>query len=244
MMNEKKLYGRWYFWEELAGYPMMLHYWIKGHRIKKLLSKRIEKAKQRAGEELLTEKTKSEFLIEYEKLDNFFSHHFKEISQFNSHSFNDKIEYCLKHYKKESSNNLSSSSLMKLQGNFLSGAEKTLFLYFLLYDEKKAENSSFMSVFSNEESYYKFISVMKNNSYLNGNNKFDIPITFFAGVLTFLKKKGVIKNVKNIDIIKALKTDFDFEISTASFSNGMPYPTKEEEKRLFDDLSIEFMIKY
>lgn len=27
-MNQKKLYGRWNFWEEFVGYPMMIYYWI------------------------------------------------------------------------------------------------------------------------------------------------------------------------------------------------------------------------
>lgn len=242
-MDKKKLYGHWYIWEELVSYPMMLYYWIKGDKIQKMLSERIEKARRKAEQMTLTEKNKNEFLIEYEKLDNFFSYHFKEIDKFNSHNFQDKINYCLKQYRKESSQKLTSSNLMKLQGNFLAGAEKTLFLYFLLYRERKP-NNSFVSIFSSEENYNKFIFVMKNNSYLDENNKFDISVIFFSGVLTFLKKKGVIKNVKNINIIKLLKDDFDFEISTSSFSSGMPYPTKDEEKKLFDDLSKELMVKY
>jgi len=242
-MDEKKLYGHWYIWEELVSYPMMLYYWIKGDKIKTLLSERIKNAKYRAEQEILTEKDKNELLIEYEKLDNFFSYHFKEISQFNSHNFQDKINYCLKQYRKESSRKLTSSNLMKLQGNFLNGAENTLFLYFLLLDERKVE-SSFMSVFSNEENYRKFIIIMRNNSYLDENKKFDIKKIFLAGVLTFLRNKGIIKNVDNTEIVKVLKADFDFEISTPSFSNGIPYPTKDEEKKLFDDLSKEFMINY
>ncbi|MFN3021360.1 hypothetical protein ACK1KB_10280 [Chryseobacterium sp. TY3] len=242
-MNEKKLYGRWYIWEEFIGYPMMLYYWIKGDKIQKLLSERIHKAKQRAEEEILTEKDKNEFLIEYERLDNFFSYHFKKINEFDSHNFNEKIAYCLQQYRKESALKLTSSNLMKLQGNFLTGAENTLFLYFLLYNEKKTKNS-FLSIFSSEENYNTFLSVMKSNSYFDKNNRFDISVIFFAGILTFLKKKGVIKNVKNIDIIKLLKDDFDFEISPSSFSSATPYPTKDEEKKLFDDLSKEFMIKY
>lgn len=242
-MNEKKLYGRWYIWEELISYPMMLYYWIKGDKIKELLSERIKKAKQTAEQEILTEKDKNELLIEYERLDNFFSYHFKEINQFDSHTFQEKITYCLRQYRKESAMKLTSSSLMKLQGNFLTGAEKTLLLYFLLYDEKKTKNS-FLSIFSSEENYNTFILVMKNNSYLDKNNKFDITVIFFASILTFLKKRGVIKKVKNIDIIKLLKEDFNFEISPSSFSSATPYPTKDEEKKLFDDLSKEFMIKY
>ena len=242
-MNEKKLYGRWYIWEELISYPMMLYYWIKGDKIKELLSERIKKAKQTAEQEILTEKDKNELLIEYERLDNFFSYHFKEINQFDSHTFQEKITYCLRQYRKESAMKLTSSSLMKLQGNFLTGAEKTLLLYFLLYDEKKTKNS-FLSIFSSEENYNTFILVMKNNSYLDKNNKFDITVIFFASILTFLKKRGVIKKVKNIDIIKLLKEDFNFEISPSSFSSATPYPTKDEEKKLFDDLSKELMVKY
>ena len=106
---------------------------------------------------------------------------------------------------------------MKLQGNFLAGAEKTLFLYFLLYRERKP-NNSFVSIFSSEENYNKFIFVMKNNSYLDENNKFDISVIFFSGVLTFLKKKGVIKNVKNIVGIKAASGDLSQIAKTVSLA--------------------------
>ncbi|MBP2616296.1 hypothetical protein [Chryseobacterium jejuense] len=43
-MDQKKVYGRWNFWEEFAGFPMMIYYWIRGERIQKMLSNRIEKA--------------------------------------------------------------------------------------------------------------------------------------------------------------------------------------------------------
>ena len=138
-MDKNKLYGSWYIWEELVSYPMMLYYWIKGDKIKKLLSERIKNAKQRAEQEVLTEKTKNEFLIEYEKLDNFFSYHFKQIDKSRSHNFQEKINYCVQQYKTESSKHFNSSSLMKLQGNFLNGAENTLFLYFTLDRKVKRE---------------------------------------------------------------------------------------------------------
>lgn len=113
-MDKNKLYGRWCIWEELVSYPMMIYYWIKGDKIKKLLSERIKNAKYRAEQEVLTEKTKNEFLIEYEKLDNFFSDHFKKINEFNSHNFNEKIAYCLQQYRKESAMKLTSSSLTQI----------------------------------------------------------------------------------------------------------------------------------
>jgi hypothetical protein len=97
-----------------------------------LLSERIDKARKNGEQVELTEKIKQEFLIEYERLDNFFSYHFKEIDKSRNHNFEDKINYCLKQYKKESSKQLTSSNLMKLQGNFINGAEITLFYYFAL----------------------------------------------------------------------------------------------------------------
>jgi hypothetical protein len=76
--------------------------------------------------------------------------------------------------------------------------------------------------------------------YLDENNKFDISVITSIHVL----KKNINKNVKNIQHYKIIKNDFDFEISPSSFSSGMPYPTKDEEKKLFDDLSKELMVKY
>lgn len=93
-MDQKKLYGKWFFWDELAGYPMMLYYWIKGNKIQKMLSVRIDKAISKANQMVLTEKTKNEFLIEYDKQDNFFSFHFKNIDESRNHNFQEKIDYC------------------------------------------------------------------------------------------------------------------------------------------------------
>ena len=78
-MDEKKLYGRWFFWDEIIGFPMMIYYWIKGEKIRKMLENKINSAKEKSNLINLTEKTKNEYLIEYEKVNNFFSLHFKEI---------------------------------------------------------------------------------------------------------------------------------------------------------------------
>jgi hypothetical protein len=79
-MDKNKLYGSWYIWEELVSYPMMLYYWIKGDKIKDYFLKEL-KSKTKSRTNVLTEKIKNEFLIEYEKLDNFFSYHFKQIDK-------------------------------------------------------------------------------------------------------------------------------------------------------------------
>ncbi|MDR6160257.1 hypothetical protein QF023_003773 [Chryseobacterium sp. SLBN-27] len=138
-MYQKNLYGRWNFWEEFVGYPMMIYYWIKGEKIQKLLQRRIENAQQKSSKIILNEKVRNEFLIKYENLDNFFSFHFKDINKSRNHNFEEKIQYCLDQYKKESTSLISSSNLMKLQGNFLKGAENTLFLYFALESKTNRE---------------------------------------------------------------------------------------------------------
>ena len=44
-MDEKKLYGRWFLWDEIIGLPMMIYYWIKGEKIQRMLENRINSAK-------------------------------------------------------------------------------------------------------------------------------------------------------------------------------------------------------
>ena len=168
-MDQKKLYGRWNFWEEFVGYPMMIFYWIKGEKISKMLAKRIEKAKQKSSQICLTDKKRNEFLIQYEKLDNFFSFHFKNIDASRNHNFEEKIEYCLEQYRKESLSILSSSNLMKLQGNFLNGAETTLYLYFALGSKTKRE-ILLANIMIGENSSKIFISFLKSKKFIDENH--------------------------------------------------------------------------
>jgi len=42
-MDQKKLYGRWNFWEEFAGYPMMIYLSIRRQKFHERLQRRIEK---------------------------------------------------------------------------------------------------------------------------------------------------------------------------------------------------------
>ncbi|RXM40431.1 hypothetical protein BOQ62_05525 [Chryseobacterium sp. CH21] len=168
-MDQKKLYGRWYFWEEFVGYPMIIYYWLKGEKIQKLLAKRIEIAKQKSSQLIINEKMKNEFLIKYEKLDNFFSFHFKDIDTSRNHNFEEKIQYCLNQYKKESTSLISSSSLMKLHSNFLSGAETTLFLYFAL-DSKTKRDIRLSDIMIGENSSKIFIAFLKGKKFIDENN--------------------------------------------------------------------------
>ncbi|WP_312899993.1 hypothetical protein, partial [Chryseobacterium taichungense] len=168
-MDQRKLYGRWNFWEEFAGFPMMIYYWIRGERIQKMLYNRIEKAQYKASQLILTEKMKHEFVIDYEKLDNFFSFHFKNIDASRSHNFDEKITYCLQQYRKESFKRLSSSNLMKLQENFLKGAETTLFLYFAL-DSKVKREIRLSDIMIGENSSKIFTDFLKDKKFIDENH--------------------------------------------------------------------------
>ena len=244
-MNEKKLYGRWYIWEELVGYPMMLYYWIKGDKIKKLLSERIKKAKHRAEQEVLTEKTKNEFLIEYEKLDNFFSYHIKEIEKSRSHNFQEKINYCVREYKKESSKHFNSSSLMKLQGNFLNGAETTLFLYFALESKTKRE-ILLTDIMIGENSSKIFITFLKGKKFIDENHNLIVDQkSSFIRIHRFLKDNHIINpDFQDTTIIEAMENEYNSNFDKGTFSRAITVKPNDFEETIYQELSKLFNIKY
>lgn len=240
---KKNIYPAYNPASELIAIPFIVNNFIRGKTIKERLKGIIESAKKEALNKTLTEQEKYVKQIDYDDLDNFFANHFKALENSKVHSFEDKVDYCLNKYAIEAKSLLSVANTVVLEENFLKGAKKTLSIYFKI-NKGKEPKKSFQSLFSNKEYYDKFILVMENNSYLSKDNKFDIPVIFFSGVLIFLRKKGIIKKVKNIDIVKNLNTDFNYKISEASISSATDYPTKDEEKKLFNDLSKEFMIDY
>ena len=244
-MNEKKLYGRWYIWEELVGYPMMLYYWIKGDKIKKLLSERIKKAKHRAEQEVLTEKTKNEFLIEYEKLDNFFSYHFKQIDKSRSHNFQEKINYCVQQYKTESSKHFNSSSLMKLQGNFLNGAENTLFLYFTL-DRKVKREIRLSDIMIGENSSNILIEFLKNKKFIDENHNLLVDQkSSFIRIHRFLKDNHIINpNFEDTTIIEAMENEYNTNFDKGTFSRAIKVKLNDFEEDIHQELSKLFNIKH
>lgn len=244
-MNEKKLYGRWYIWEELVGYPMMLYYWIKGDKIKKLLSERIRKAKHRAEQEVLTEKTKNQFLIEYEKLDNFFSYHFKEIDKSRSHNFQEKINYCVREYKKESSKHFNSSSLMKLQSNFLVGAEKTLFLYITL-DQKVKRVTRMSDIMIGENSSNILFDFLKSKKFIDENHNLIVDQkSSFIRIHRFLKDSYIINpNFEDTTIIEAMENEYNTNFDKGTFSRAVKVKLNDFEEDIHQKLSKLFNIKH
>lgn len=244
-MDQKKLYGRWNFWEEFVGYPMMIYYWIKGEKIQKMLSKRIDQAKHKAKQIILTEKMKNEFLIQYEKLDNFFSFHFKDIDASRNHNFEEKIKYCLDQYKKESSKHLSSSNLMKLQENFLNGTETTLFLYFALESKIKRE-IRLSDIMIGEDSSKIFVAFLKGKKFIDENQNLIVDQkSSFIRIHRFLKDNHIINpDFQDTTIIEAMENEYNTNFDKGTFSRAIIVKPNDFEEIIYQELSKLFNIKY
>lgn len=244
-MNKKNIYGRWYIWEEFVSFPLMLYYWLKGKRIKNLLSEKIEKTKYRAEQITLTEKDKNEFLIEYENLENFFSVHFKEINKSRNHNFQEKINYCLQQYEKESSQHFNSSNLMKLHGNFLNGAENTLFLYFVL-NKKVTREIRLSNIMMGENSSNIFINFLKDKKFIDENNNLlvDQKSTFIR-IHRFLKDYHIINpDFQDITIIEAMENEYNTNFDKGTFSRAITVKPSNFEENIYKELSKIFNIHY
>lgn len=243
-MDQKKLYGRWNFWEELAGYPMMIYYWIRGERIQKILSNRIEKAGQKANQLILTEKMKHEFLIEYEKLDNFFSFHFKNIDTSRNHNFEEKINYCLQQYRKESFKRLSSSNLMKLQENFLNGAEITLFLYFALDNKVKREIRLF-DIMIGENSSKIFLDFLKDKKFIDENHNLLVDQkSSLIRIHRFLKDNHIINpDFQDTTIMETMENEYNTNFDKGTFSRAILVKSTDFEESIYKELSKIFNIR-
>ena len=244
-MDQKKLYGRWNFWEEFVGYPMMIYHLIKGEQIQELLQRRIEKAKQKSSKIVLDEKLRNEFLIRYEKSDNFFSFHFKDIDKSRNHNFEEKIQYCLHQYKKESTSLISSSNLMKLQGNFLSGAENTLFLYFVL-ESKTNRELRLSDIMIGDKSSKIFLAFLKDKKFIDENQNLLVDQkSSLIRIHRFLKDNHIINpDFQDTTIIEAMENEYNTNFDKGTFSRAVIVKPSDFEESIYQELSKLFNIKY
>ena len=244
-MDKQKLYGRWNFWEEFVGFPMIIFYWIKGEKIQKLLAKRVTKAKHRSSKIILNEKIRNEFLINYEKLDNFFSCHFKDIDKSRNHNFEEKIQYCLNQYKKESTTLISSSNLMKLQGNFLNGAETTLFLYFVLENKTKRE-IRLSDIMIGQNNSKIFITFLKEKKFIDENQNLLVDQkSSFIRIHRYLKDYHIINpDFQDTTIIEAMENEYNTNFDKGTFSRAITVKPNDFDKIIYQELSNLFNVKH
>lgn len=244
-MEQKKLYGRWNFWEEFVGYPMMIYFWIRRPKIHERLRSRIEKAQKKSSKIVLDEKLRNEFLIRYDKLDNFFSFHFKEIDESRNHNFEEKIQYCLDQYKKESNTLLTSSNLMKLQGNFLNGAETTLLLYFAL-EHKTNREIRLSDIMIGENSSEIFIALLKDKKFIDENHNLLVDQkSSFIRIHRFLKDNHIINpDFQDTTIIEAMENEYNTNFDKGTFSRAIIVKPSIFEESLFQVIAEIFNIDF
>lgn len=243
-MDKKKLYGQWKLWEEFIGYPMMIYFWIRGQKIQNLLQMRIKKAQQKSSKIILNEKLRNELLIRYEKLDNFFSFHFKDIEESRNHNFEEKIQYCLDQYKKESNSLLTSSNLMKLQGNFLNGAETTLFLYFALKHKTNRE-IRLSDIMIGDNSSKIFIAFLKGKKFIDENHNLLVDQkSSFIRIHRFLKDNHIINpDFQDTTIIEAMENEYNTNFDKGTFSRAIIVKANDFEENIYQDLFKLYNIK-
>ena len=244
-MEQKKLYGRWNFWEEFVGYPMMIYFWIRRPKIHERLRSRIEKAQKKSSKIVLDEKLRNEFLIRYDKLDNVFRFHFKEIDESRNHNFEEKIQYCLDQYKKESNTLLTSSNLMKLQGNFLNGAETTLLLYFAL-EHKTNREIRLSDIMIGENSSEIFIALLKDKKFIDENHNLLVDQkSSFIRIHRFLKDNHIINpDFQDTTIIEAMENEYNTNFDKGTFSRAIIVKPSIFEESLFQEIAEIFNIDF
>ena len=134
-MKENNIYLPFNPLSEVIAVPFLVSRIFKGKKIKDLIDEKIDLAREKSAKINLTEIDRVEKELEYDNLDNFFVKNFRALDNSIAHSFDDKITYCLDQYSKESRKIFTASNLVVLEENFLKGAEKTLLLYFSLFEK-------------------------------------------------------------------------------------------------------------
>ena len=210
-----------------------------------MLENKINNVKEISNVIKLTEKTKNEYLIEYDRLDNFFSLHFKEIDNSPKHNFQEKITYCLQEYKKESSKILSSSNLMKLQENFLNGAENTLYLYFLL-DQKVRREIRLSDIIIGENNSKLFIGFLQKKKFIDENNNLLVDQkSSFIRIHRFLKDNRIINpDFQDTTIIEAMENEYKNTFDKGTFSRAINVKPTDFEESLYVELSKVLDFRY
>lgn len=184
-------------------------------------------------------------MIKYENLENFFSFHFKDIDTSRNHNFKEKIRYCVDQYKKESTSLLSSSNLMKLQGNFLNGAETTLFLYFVL-EGKTNREIRLSDIMIGDNSSKIFIAFLKGKKFIDENHNLLVDQkSSFIRIHRFLKDNHIINpDFQDTTIIEAMENEYNTNFDKGTFSRAITVKASDFEESTYNELSKLFDIRH
>lgn len=244
-MDLNKIYGRWMVWDEFGAIPLVIISWLKGKKIKTLLEERIKKAQEIAAKTIINSKNREEYLLEYDSLDNFFAYHFKNIEKSRTHSFEEKIAYCLQQYKAESFRNISASRAMLLQENFLIGAEKTLTAYLLL--DKKVERRIYLKdILIGDDTEEKFKIFLKDKRFIDDEQNLLVDNkSSFIRLHRFLKDENFINSgYTDNTIIEIMEKEYNSTFDKTTFSRANKVLQSDFEKDIFKELSAIMGVRY
>ncbi|MDO5655775.1 MAG: hypothetical protein Q4G27_06505 [Flavobacteriaceae bacterium] len=236
-MDKKEIYGKSYFWSELAAFPLIIYYRLKGKNIKQLLYELLSRVQKKYSDTVITFQEKEELLIQYEELNNFFAYHFKKIDSSRSHNFDEKINYCLNQFKKESNSLTSASKLVILQENFLKGAEQTLSIYFKL--NGKTERRLYLSdILVGKFTDERLKNFLLSQKFIDENNNLIVDNkSFFFRILKSLKdKKFINQSFTDKTIVEVLQNEYNSKLDNSLFSKASNITPDESETEIIEEL--------
>ncbi|MDN5423404.1 MAG: hypothetical protein L0G07_08355, partial [Chryseobacterium sp.] len=148
-------------------------------------------------------------------------------------------------YRKESTNLITSSNLMKLQGNFLTGAEATLFLYFALENKTKRE-IRLSDIMIGENSSKIFVAFLKEKKFIDENcNLLVDQKSSFIRIHRFLKDNHIINpDFQDATIIEAMENEYNTNFDKGTFSRAVLVKPNDFEEVIYQELAKLFNISY
>ena len=134
---------------------------------------------------------------------------------------------------------------MKLQGNFLNGAEATLFLYFALESKTKREIRLSDIMIGNNSSKI-FLAFLKDKKFIDENHNLLVDQkSSFIRIHRYLKDNHIINtDYQDSTIIEAMENEYNTNFDKGTFSRAITVKPTDFEESIYMELSKIFDFKY
>ena len=134
---------------------------------------------------------------------------------------------------------------MKLQGNFLNGAETTLFLYFTL-DSKTNKEIRLSDIMIGDDSSKIFIAFLREKKFIDENHNLLVDQkSSFIRIHRFLKDNYIINpDFQDTTIIEAMENEYNTNFDRGTFSRAITVKPNDFEESIYQELSKLFNISY
>ena len=135
--------------------------------------------------------------------------------------------------------------MMILQGNFLNGAENTLFLYFVL-DKKVRREIRLSDIMIGKNSSKIFIDFLQDKKFIDENHNLLVDQkSSFIRIHRFLKDNHIINpDFQDTTIIEAMENEYNTNFDKGTFSRAITIKPSDFEESIYKELSKILNIKY